>query len=46
MTSMRILKTFANLQAGFMIIHMAMFLYILPAGAGMEKSTYISLVES
>ncbi|CCD66867.2 G_PROTEIN_RECEP_F1_2 domain-containing protein [Caenorhabditis elegans] len=45
MTSMRILKTFANLQAGFMIIHMAMFLYILPAGAGMEKSTYISLVE-
>ncbi|KAF1752902.1 hypothetical protein GCK72_019457 [Caenorhabditis remanei] len=43
--SMKTLKRFADLQSIFMIIHMALFIFILQIGPEVEKSTYISLVE-
>ncbi|PIC23416.1 hypothetical protein B9Z55_017127 [Caenorhabditis nigoni] len=39
------LKRFADLQSVFMVIHLALFIFILNIGEHVEKATYISLVE-
>ncbi|PIC23415.1 hypothetical protein B9Z55_017127 [Caenorhabditis nigoni] len=36
---------FADLQSVFMVIHLALFIFILNIGEHVEKATYISLVE-
>ncbi|PIC23417.1 hypothetical protein B9Z55_017127 [Caenorhabditis nigoni] len=43
--SMKTLKRFADLQSVFMVIHLALFIFILNIGEHVEKATYISLVE-
>ncbi|CAI2354229.1 unnamed protein product [Caenorhabditis sp. 36 PRJEB53466] len=43
--SMRTLKRFADLQTGFMVIHITIFIFLLRYGPEITKSLYISLVE-